>query len=1443
MGRPGCNQCCNNESVETCAVSDSDINVVYRDSNNQKINIGLLDIRDIIRTSEDQKPENSPEDYDDFIINESILIEIENGNYAIIEEGQFPQKIKSTFYNDGKYSFEADFYSPFSVPYMQRMEVKTKNREFFYRWRILNSEEGDVAYSDVQIKELDISVPAYGAGTGFKSDPDFTLRFSPDIIDIDYSTSGFGSSQTGGFCFNMKEELGSYLNEDDLEAVDFTIFLDPEKMAELTDDIPVVNASDVQLTNNDGGESFDHFSKFSVYTKDLKSKKTYMIIKTPSPVSIRYKDHRVVGGHLFFSSINKDFIDNVNTINKQTKVRESLFSLFFAFLQERVDWTIVDSGSADAATKTQFQDTFLSDAKEYIEEHYKTLSYTKVAYIGDIDQDRDSNGFRIRTSIEEADYTAAELVLDNIFEDESFLALIIGSVDLISIEDLENGFLVDFTYQIRRGFLSDNTYADVIFKDDLLSSTSLPKAENYTHKNILISANAEDNDINYTYTPPKLGDSQSAIGLWEKLSGFNNYREKYYISIEYTNPTGDFYNGLGVDFFIHQNDLFGGDIIEETYTVIGTQLFVEPRCGYIQSRENILLPISYDQSLSDADPKKYGNIVRDYSKIHDKYTADYAVGTFDTQVSKSSANRDCMDSGQYNYSQIIDKAIEIKTGPSYSSTYSLNSFSRPINFRIAYANYESVEWISTVHTREPVPRLFGDPDSGQIESYADKTTFKVTNGISIDDVKSFCKEMINLRKQRDFSSGLATFFVRSVTSSGRIQSFFITPEFNGTSANYNLFKNETIKTNTFISQWPSEEYYTIDMKPNNESMGLTSKSIEEPFIEDENGDKIFNEFVLNRISSFGKTRGWGAFAPVFWGWESVIYHNENLYDAINSNSIVYMGDDLHSLRFKHTHNSGSPNSVILENLEIYDGLLVDQYSDGLSSPDVALIVLEYEKNVSKIEIKNNQKHIYLGDGGVVHSEFFDYVSLLEANQEEYDFSFSTHSGAGKFYKDYKKLYPKPSHGEGTTSSSAIDNARKFFNQHVFIYQGPYGSLGTRLIFDKDGYFLDANTDLGFAKIEKYISQTGSLDRIKNTCLSTQQSRCGCTGYSCESCMAESGIYYNLNAYKNGNDVNDLNAFGEPVVNRSYVSGDQQEIIIEQNSSTQYYQQDPCPMYTLSSDLITVASGNGHRIKKTSGSSWNTGNIYDGFLSVKPAPYSGSLSTNLEWGSCNFPVRRHTWGEAYGGGPMFAPNGEVGGFIVSSSPGYHIYRGVDDLGDYYYYNYKLRITDSISLRSYAKYAGIAAGPSEFSHTTTNLTYIIRPTSSSHFFLDVRSNEQYGAWVREGCLNSQIAACQAAWDNVTIIELKYGRIYYDEYPVGIVTSQSVDSYNSAPARDTWFFVEDQDYTDVDIRSFPQNIVEVKNDPYNVSKNGRLRYNLETKESYIESISFLEVIVNWG
>jgi hypothetical protein len=1437
MGRPGCRQCCDDESVETCAVSDSDITVVYRDSNNKKINVDLLDIRDIIRTSEDQKPENAPEDYDDFIINESILRVIEDGDYTIVEEGQFPQVIKSTFYNDGKYSFEADFYSPFSVPYMQRMEVKTKNREFFYRWRMLNSEEGDTAYSDVQIKELDISVPAYG-GTGFKTDPDFTLRFSPDIIDIDYQTSGFGSPQVGGFCFNMKEELGSYLNEDDLEVVDFTIFLDPEKMTELTDAVPVVNASDVKLTNDNGSESFDHFSKFSVYTKDLKSKKTYMIIKTPSPVSIGYRDHRVVGGHLFFSSIDKEFIDNVNTINEQTKVRESLFSLFLAFLQERGDWTIVDSGSADAATKTQFQDTFLSDAKEYIEERYKTLSYTKVAYIGDVDQDRDRNGFRVRTSIEEADYTVAELVLDNIFEDESFLAIVIGLVELISIGDLEGGFLVDFTYEISRGFLSflsDEVTADVTLKDDLLSSTSLPKAEKYTHKNIFISVKDLNTDIDYSYIPPIIGESKSATGLWEKLSGFNGYREKYYISIEYTNPTGAFLNGLDATFLIIENNLFGGGIIENTRTGIGTQLFVEPRCGYIQSRENVLLPLSYDSSLIE-DLQRYGSTMRDYTKVHDKYTADYAVGTFDTQVSNSSANRSCLSSGQYDYSQIINKAIEIKTGPSVASTYSVNSFARPINFRVAYANYdEFVELITTLHTVEPVPTSYDDPDYGRIENYADKTSVEIVDDhISIDAVKSFCRDMITLRRQRDFSSGLATFFRRTI----RGNSYFIVPGFHGVTTNYNRFEDESIKTNTFISQWPSEVYYTIDMKPNNGNMTLINKPVQE-FNEDEDGDKIVNRFVVNRVSSFGKNVSWGQGSNLVFNLQNVLYNNEDLYSNISVDSTVFMGDDLHSLRFDHSHSEGSPNTLILESLDLYDGVFVDEYSDGLNFLDVVLMVLEYEKNVSKIEIRNNQKQIYLGSGGIVHSEFFDYASLLEADQEEYDFSFSTYNGTGKYNRDYKELYPKPNHGEGTTSSSATDNARKFFNQNVYIFQGPLVSQGMRLIFDKDGYFLDADMSLGFAVREKYISQTEPLDHVKNICLSTQ-SRCGCTSYSCENCMAEDGIYYNLNTYKNSRDVNNLNNFGEPVLNRSYISGDQQEIIIEQNTSTQSYPQDPCPAYILSSNLRVVAPGNGHRIKKSSGlpfggSLWNIGNLYDGFLSVKPASYSGSLSTTLEWSSCRFPVRRYRWGELHGGGPMFAPNGEVGGSIMSSSPGYHIYRGVEDLGDYYYYNYKLRVASSVSLRSYAKYSNVTAGPSEFSHTTTNNTYIIQPDFSLNLFLDVESKEQYGEWVREGCLNSLRVACEEAWDNVNIPDF--------EFPVGIVTSQSVDSYNFAPARDTWFFVEDQSYTDVDIRSFPQNIVEVRNDPYGVSRNERLGYNGETKEYFIEDLKLIEVVVNWG
>jgi len=1413
MGRPGCRQCCDEEELVTCLVSDSKVDIVYKDSNNQKINVGLTDIRPLIRTSEDIKPENAPEDYDDFVLSESILQEIEDGDYTIVKSDQFPQIIKAYFYNDDKYCFRAFFSTTF--PHVKRMEVKTKNREFFYSYKRFDFEGGDSQdYQNIQIKDLDVEIPRRGlTGTGPSGFPDFVLSFSPDILDIAYEGS-FGP--TSGFCFNVKEELGSYLTEEELEAVEFSIFLDPEKISEETDNLEIVNAGDFNLP-------ISNFGKFSVYNKELTRKDTYMVLKTPSPVDLYYRDHRVVGGDFFYSNIDNGFIDDVNTINKQTVARNSINELLTLFLQERTDWTIVDSGLADAATRTQFQVDFLEDAKEYIETNYESLTYTKMSYIGNNDQDRDEASFKIRKTTETLEYSDLETIIDDIFSDEDFLELMIDKVSDISLEEVSGGILVDFNYRIKQGSSS----ATMIFDSNLLSSTALPRGGSYTHRGLKVKITATDTEAEYRTFLPRIGESQSYSGVWSKLTGLNGYRENYYISVKYASPTGAFLNGEDSFCVISQNDNLFGTIEVEQERKIGNQMYVAPKCGSIQSRTNVLIPRSYDVNADLGSDKPGGfsiTNVNEYEIIYDNYELDLPRAIYDYSSRQSCANRSCGGNPCNTYSIRVNEELVAKNFPysnspmvSFPETISHTSFSRPTAYRLMLANYEKTEWKHIENFTEFYKNY-------ETRLWLTGNQINEIDTPNIQGLKDYIESVIDLRKKYEFSSGLATFprgAIRGSVIYGR-------PTYSTSSLNYHKFQDETVKTNTYISQWPSKEYYTIDMKPNDQDLKLDLRESESPFLEDVNGNKIKTMSIENRsYLSSGQLILYKLVSATPFSMTSGFYNSGNLYDYSSFSrpffkqmENVYMGTDIHSIHFTHEHSCGFPSSIIADSYDQYD-FTVDSIRDYEITPfHSGLIAIRYESHVSKVKIINNQKVFNLNNNFSVHNEFFDYKTLLEGQGEQYDFSFAPYSGVGDFYDNYKNIYYKLSVGSGIISDSASENISNFYSQYVSLDNTyPYFRKGARLVWEENGYFLDSEVNLGLANRSTPIDTTAPYDTVRSKCAREAYPPYPCfyyktcVDYDCETCSAQNGLTYNLNKF--------ISDEGARTKGLGYLQKNARSKPIFTNNSSPYYPQDPCPDYILQTEYVAVFPGTGSRIKYTEQNELLLGNGQP----IRTASFSGPLTQNLVWDTSCRQSR---------GFPTFVPSEGVGGYVTCNAPGYHVYRKVVDLGDYYYYDYKLMVADSCILRAYAKH-GESVSAGNFSQTDTRMTHIIK-NASDVSGISVEDEEQYCEFIREACPNGRLASYFLAQNAISDCDS-------DETVVAIILDQSVTSYNSAPCRDTWFFVEDQSYTEVDIRSFPQIFTEKIENPYKVTKNQRLGYNGIDEEYIVVDIDMPEVIIDWG
>jgi len=1383
MGRPGCRQCCDEEELVTCFVLDSKVDIVYKDSNNQKINVGLTDIRPLIRTSEDIKPENAPEDYDDFVLSESILQEIEDGDYTIVKSDQFPQIIKAYFYNDDKYCFRAFFSTTF--PHVKRMEVKTKNREFFYSYKRFDFEGGDSQdYQNIQIKDLDVEIPRQGLigfGGGF---PDFVLSFSPDILDIAYQGS-FGP--TSGFCFNVKEELGSYLTEEELEVVEFSIFLDSEKMSEETDNLEIVNAGVFNLP-------ISNFGKFSVYNKELTKKDTYMVLKTPSPVDLYYRDHRVVGGDFFFSDINTDFIDSVNEINKQTVIRSEINRLLKEFLEERKDWTILDSGSNDAATKQQLRIDFIEDTKEYLDENFNLeLSYTKVAYIGNAEQERDDLGFKIRDSVEFVDYQEdASPVIDSIFEDDSFLELIVGEVEDFDQQEIESGIVLDFNYKLKQG---DST-ADMVFKDDLLSSTSLPRPTPYTHNNTYVKIFNNENGDEYSYALPRIG-TVAFTPLTSKLTGIAGYREKYYISIKYKSPTGAFLNGEESFFIVNKNEVFGSIDVEQE-TKIGNQMFVDPSCGYIQSRTDILLPSTFEGS---GVIREFIN--REYSIIYEDHDMYEYYGSFGTNGVVSDGDMGCVGPFEtpllYSNTYYTIDNKEVKRGSKLGGSPSISRIdSRFSNsFGLCNPNIDKEQWTHYSETQK-----YKKNDDGElvVNFFRYNEINNLQSKSSASDFKNHCEEILSL--------GGTPLYTGSVS-----EDLSIFSRYTHHSLNYGKFDGNSVKDKDYISQWPSKSFYTIDMEPNTSDINVTTST-----------NKTYGEQVINRNYSMysGFVNKTQSFAT------SGLYNSGNMYSSIKVNGNqsyidTYIPSSYHSVRYSHTQKSGYPSITCADNFKkVYSKTTSGGSNrDVLTDFDIIGIMQEYESCVAKVEVNNHKKQywvsvFYSSDASQEngrHKKLFSYIELLESPEgavQEYEFQ--AYDGGSFLLKNYKSIFFKPLAGTGTLSDSISAAIRGFFNQY-----GTGGQLAEYSpVWGESGPFLDSQINLGFAGITAYnIGQTGIPSRVKSECLNLGPSG-RCSDWDCTTCTGNNGVLYNLN-YNNFDDRS-----------LTFLPVDSASLSLPQSG-------DFVGDYTISTNLKAFSASS--RKRYLTDRDRNNSLLSDGWgigsFAIKGAKFSGEYSSSLVNDS-----------ELCGYSSAMMPSEGVGGFVTTSSPGYHIYKNCVYDGNSYYYDYKYKVTSSPILRSYARHGDIVPSIFKSESERYQLFTILRETvaflSPSYFYGPQECIQLYGPYDPKGCY-------QEIDDLINQIENDYPEA---QFLSGRTESQEVTSYNYIPCRSTLFFVEDQEYETIDISSLPQENKTIVEDATDITRNTELDY--EESGSFfatayklkgVNEIPFNNFVIRWS
>jgi len=1409
MGRPGCNQCCQQPVPESCTIN---VDIAYINTNNQELEaMSASTFKDLFVHTGDQKPDNAPDDYDDYVISEAVIDSYFTSwdVIAVPIEQSTLQRIRSTVKKDNTFSFAFNHSNPYTslgegfdtFSVVLRTEAYTTNRELFIRNRRLQFET-DIDYIDVKILDKEFELPTWGIGESPASNTfDLTLIMSPDIVDIAYGNS-FTSESTSdadyGFCFNMKEEVGDYLTETELDNVVIESILDQDSLASYLENM--------QATK--GGEftgQFERFKKIEVYDKNF-NKGVLILIPKLTHASAHYRDHRIIGGDIFFTEVQPDFIDRVNDIKKHNYCREAFYSILDSVFVQYNDWEIVDTGFSDAATKTRDINLFIEDIREASEQGFEESTIELVSYIGNFAQQRDNEGYRVRKY---SFNITTEIFLEEvnkIIDSEAFQDSLIGEVSETKT-DILNDILKQPTYKI----VQNDSEANIALHTQLLSSTALPRPSDYTADTIAVRSLDKTGDYSSGsdstfYTLPKMGLTK---GLWRGIT-----REQYYISLKYSSPNGEaFLNDEETKLEISSDSEYYPEGLTGEI-VIGNQAFILPSCGIIKSRENVRMPQFIDYYNSDN--IEYDIIFEkesavaaslNWSNVRTSHVNQYDCGTSFRSSTTASINKEIVD--EFGTIGTTRGPVTVNQSIGYFG-YLIRGKRTPL--RLSVAN--PVEWKYAVGERKH-------------ETYGDNALME---GEIIREISGYSDYLSHLRGYfNDVKSEFSSKVYWGNLNRGWFEgaedkpSVAISSKFTFWDMAYNNFEGNELSTHEYVSQWPSKHYNTIDLAPNNGDLSLgifVGRTEPSTFLNSGSGPFIYSNGIRSTIINEGVFNSPNPFG--------VLYHkglDKAFFKDLLLDSAVYVASHHYCMDCSLDSSSSRCWNVVTQNVK--DIIVYEDSFDEVQD----LVIERYESCVAKIRVTNTNKRYKFGarfstfssygyrSNEVLESQEYGYFDILQKTDDYTDIVWSRPDGNIPRINSLTKLSGLEQDGPGTLSTDVESVAKNFYRQR-------------NIFFDSDGYYFQAGVYLAgaYLNFRDETMTVPSYSRVVSTepCVGYNYCRCGNILYTCESCTLTQGAPYTLNR----NNFRFISTFyygafqQAPYSTTVFPSCEVGFLTIDGG----------CNDYTVPVDRIglpaTVYRTYGRR--SYTSDDWFGVNISKITQSdrgaVQNANFAGNFqetfTPNFDCLDSNIPF-------------YFIPLLGDGGIVNITTPGFVLYadheEGQWNGEDYYYHNFVYNLANEVAVRSYPKtsyltYLGptvkVISGSRGFINTSD--AYVAASHTYSFYWDDIPIVQcefctknrfgwdygidasyynwtKYGTWNTKDCEEDYIDAfCSLPEDSYCGTPLQNT---YSGCAIQLLDSVEVTSANARLNSNNYMFVEDQSTTQVDIRDFPQRFSESK------------------------------------
>ena len=795
MGRPGCNQCCGEEGIVDCNI---DLDIKYISANNEELFLSKEDFLDIVATTDDEKPEDAPDDYEDRVISSGI-VDFIFSNYHVFNYGETLSRVSIELDKEDTYSFSFNVGSSYFYKLVDRMEVKTANREVFCKYSNSLSEipEPEDRYSSLSLFELEVLEEKYSDFSRERNKEGYSdslsIDISPDILNV-YTSRYFNRRQGSYVSIAVKEEVGEYINEDELSKFSSEVIFDETKFVQEVNQSPYVNSGKIlQGFGGSGDEKPEdapvgevltsYFSRIITYDKDLNLVKIFVVIPKNSLVfaSASYKDYRALSGVIEVGDFTNDYVDVIATRKKEEIIRNNSYFYINTALNNNLGnrYIYVTDEDEDEDNGIFYLSRLRDEIKESISDSgFLQKNFYTLPYYGS-----DKTAQFIVITIEEyiEDITT-------IFLDTDFLRILTdGQIE----EDRINALLALVSYKevLFKYTQGKNSSAEFTVRDgvtEYLYSNSLRKPP-YPIITFENGANIDKTKRQNRFT---------RIGSFIGSRNTPIIKGLLSIAIRYNSISGPFMNGENIYLEIIDSNLG----FDNKTALVGKQFFISSSCGSVTLRPWI--PYYASSEYSNTEEETYG-----YKIVHNYFTNDlyygkpttYFIDTRNTGCRDSFSNcYCCFEDYPCGYGYNIYENYDIDPLEQTRTLSTSNSFTNPSPYS------ETMSFDSYIYKYNPykinTSVVLEDPNDGFLKrGYIYKSKFYESLGEAEEAMLADISKRRRPRVNKPSFPG-ATGDIDFPSLSGTISTFL-----------YHKFPSElpSIKTHDYVSQWPSVFYHDI----------------------------------------------------------------------------------------------------------------------------------------------------------------------------------------------------------------------------------------------------------------------------------------------------------------------------------------------------------------------------------------------------------------------------------------------------------------------------------------------------------------------------------------------------------------------------------------------------------------------------------------------------------